>query len=357
MKNWVEMTKHALITGITGQDGAYLAKLLLDKGYEVFGTFRRLSTPNFWRLQYLGIFEKVNLFSADMVDLASIIEVIKINDLEEIYNLAAQSFVGASFEQPISTSEVTGLGVTRILEAIRYVNPKIRFYQASTSELYGDGHCVSLNEDSVFKPSSPYAAAKLYAYWLTKIYREGYHFFACNGILFNHESPLRGLEFVTRKLSNAAAKISLGLEKEVFVGNLDMCRDWGYAPDYVTSMWLMLQQKEPGDYVVATNKAHSVKEFAKKAFAAVDLDWQKYVKVDARFMRPLDVKFLRGDFSKAKATFGWEPSVNFDELVKIMVQEDLSRWKRWQQGENFPWDANCYPDESKIISRYQRLDR
>jgi GDPmannose 4,6-dehydratase len=351
------MGKQALITGITGQDGAYLAKLLLDKGYEVCGTFRRLSTPNFWRLQYLGIFERVNLFSADMVDLASIIEVIKVNDLEEIYNLAAQSFVGASFEQPISTAEITGLGVTRILEAIRHINPAIKFYQASTSELYGNGHCVSLTEDSAFKPSSPYAAAKLYGYWVTKIYREGYHFFACNGILFNHESPLRGLEFVTRKISNAVAKIALGLQKEVVVGNLDVWRDWGYAPDYVTSMWSMLQQKEPGDYVVATNEAHSVKEFAESAFDVVGLDWQKYVKVDARFMRPLDVKFLCGDYSKAKAEFGWEPTVNFDDLVKIMVKEDVSRWERWRRGESFPWDASCYPDESRIISRYQRLDR
>jgi GDPmannose 4,6-dehydratase len=351
------MGKRALITGITGQDGAYLAKLLLDKGYEVFGTFRRLSTPNFWRLQYLGIFEKVNLYSADLVDLASIIEVVKVNDLEEIYNLAAQSFVGASFEQPISTSEITGIGVTRILEAVRFINPDIKFYQASTSELYGNGHITSLNEDSVFKPSSPYAAAKLYGYWVTKIYREGYNFFACNGILFNHESPLRGLEFVTRKLSNAAAKIALGLGKEVFVGNLEMQRDWGYAPDYVTSMWLMLQQKKPGDYVVATNEAHSVEEFAEHAFDTVGLDWQEYVKVDARFMRPLDVKFLRGDYSKAKSTLGWKPAVTFDELVKIMVKEDLNRWERWQRGERFPWDASCYPDESKIISRYQSLDR
>jgi GDPmannose 4,6-dehydratase len=351
------MAKRALITGITGQDGAYLAKLLLDKGYDVFGTFRRLSTPNFWRLQALGIYDKINFYSADLADSSSIIEVIKINDLEEIYNLAAQSFVGTSFEQPISTSEITGIGVTRILEAIRHVNPKIKFYQASTSELYGNGHFVSLNEDSVFKPSSPYAAAKLYAYWVTKIYREGYNFFACNGILFNHESPLRGLEFVTRKLSNAVAKIALGLGKEVFVGNLDVQRDWGYAPDYVTSMWLMLQQKEPGDYVVATNEAHSVKEFAEKAFDVVGLDWQEYVKVDSRFMRPLDVKFLRGDFSKAEKEFGWKPTVNFDELVKIMVKEDLSRWERWQKGESFPWDASCYPDESKIISRYQSLER
>ena len=351
------MAKRALITGITGQDGAYLVKLLLDKGYEVFGTFRRLSTPNFWRLQYLGIFDKITFFSADLVDFTSLIEVVKINNLEEVYNLAAQSFVGTSFEQPISTSDITALGVTRILEAIRHTNPKIKFYQASTSELYGNGHCESLTEESSFKPSSPYAAAKLYGYWATRIYRDGYNLFSCNGILFNHESPIRGLEFVTRKLSNAAAKIALGLEKEVSLGNLDTSRDWGYAPDYVNSMWLMLQQKTPGDYVIATNEAHSVGEFAQKAFEVVGLDWQKYVKVDRRFMRPLDVKFLRGDFSKAKKELGWTPTVNFEALVKIMVKEDLHRWERWQKGESFPWDASCYPDESKIISRYQSLDR
>lgn len=351
------MAKRALITGITGQDGAYLAKLLLDKGYEVFGTFRRLSTPNFWRLQHLGIFEKINLFSADLIDSASVIEAVKINDLEEIYHLAAQSFVGTSFEQPISTAQITGLGVTRVLEAIRNVNPKIKFYQASTSELYGNGHVSGLNEDSTFKPSSPYAAAKLYGYFLTKIYREAYSFFACNGILFNHESPIRGLEFVTRKISNAAAKISLGLEKELCLGNLDVCRDWGYAPDYINSMWLIMQQSKPDDYVVATNESHSVKEFAEKAFDAVGLDWQEYVKVDDRFMRPLDVKYLKGDFSKAKKELGWEPTVQFDDLVKIMVKADLNRWEQWQAGERFPWDAYCYPNESKIISRYQGMDR
>ena len=351
------MTKRALITGITGQDGAYLAKLLLDKGYEVFGTFRRLSTPNFWRLQTLGIFEKVNLISADLVDGGSIIEAIKVPDIEEVYNLAAQSFVGASFEQPISTAETTGLGVTRILEAIRQINPKIKFYQASTSELFGNGHRPILTEGSAFRPSSPYAAAKLYGYWLTKIYREGYDFFACNGILFNHESPLRGLEFVTRKISNTAAKIALGIEKELLLGNLDAKRDWGYAPDYVNSMWMMLQQKEPDDYVVATREAHSVREFAEKAFNVVSLDWQEYVKVDKRFLRPVDVNLLCGDCSKAKEKLGWFPKVKFDQLVEIMVKEDLNRWERWQKGERFPWDASSYPSEDKIISRYQRIDR
>jgi GDPmannose 4,6-dehydratase len=351
------MAKRALITGITGQDGAYLAKLLLDKGYEVFGTFRRLSTPNFWRLQSLGIFEKVNLVSADLVDGGSVIEALKIPDLDEVYHLAAQSFVGTSFEQPISTAEVTGLGVTRVLEAIRHVNPEIKFYQASTSELFGDANSPILTESSIFKPSSPYAAAKLYGFWLTKIYRQGYGFFACNGILFNHESPLRGLEFVTRKISNAVAKIALGLEKNLFLGNLDASRDWGYAPEYVNSMWLILQQKEPDDYVVATNDSHSVREFAEKAFDVVGLDWQDYVKVDEKFMRPLDVSFLRGDYSKAKKMLGWEPAVKFDQLVKIMVKEDLSRWERWLRGERFPWDASCYPNENKIISRYLNLDR
>ena len=349
--------KRALITGVTGQDGAYVAKFLLEKGYEVYGTYRRLSTPNFWRLQYLDIFERVNLIPADLVDAGSMIEAVKISEPDEVYHLAAQSFVGASFEQPIGTGEITGLGVTRVLEAIRQINPEIRFYQASTSELYGRGHSSSLTENSPFQPSSPYAAAKLYGYWLTKQYREGYNFFACNGTLFNHESPLRGLEFVTRKISNAVAKIALGIEKELYLGNLEAKRDWGYAPDYVESMWLMLQQKEPGDYVIATDEAHLVKEFAEKAFDIVGLDWQGYVKIDKRFLRPLDVNFLQGDYSKAKKKLGWEPKVKFDELVKIMVTEDLSRWKRWQNGERFPWDAPNYPSEDKIISRYQRIDR
>ena len=343
--------KKALITGITGQDGAYLAKSLLVKGYVVYGTYRRLSTPNFWRLQYLDIFEKVNLIPADLVDAGSMVEAVEISEPDEIYHLAAQSFVGASYEQPIGTGEITGLGVTRILEAIRQINSEIKFYQASTSELYGRGHSSSLTENSPFQPASPYSAAKLYGYWLTKQYREGYNIFACNGILFNHESPLRGLEFITRKISNAVAKISLGIEGELYLGNLEAKRDWGYAPEYVESMWLILQQKEPDDYVIATNEAHSVREFAEKAFDAVGLDWQEYVKVDERFLRPLDVNFLQGDYSKAKQKLGWEPKVRFDELVKMMVEKDLSRWERWQNGERFPWDAANYPSEAKIITR------
>jgi len=343
--------KRALITGITGQDGAYLAKFLLEKEYEVYGTYRRLSTPNFWRLQYLEIFDKINLIPADLVDAGSMIEAIKISQPDEVYHLAAQSFVSASFEQPIGTGEITGLGVTRVLEAIRQLNPKIKFYQASTSELYGVGNTGSQNENTSFKPSSPYATAKLYGYWMTKIYREGYGIFACNGILFNHESPLRGLEFVTRKISNTVAKIYLGLEKELRLGNLESTRDWGYAPEYAKSMWLMLQQKEPDDYVIATNETHSVKEFVEKAFGVVGLDWQECVKVDKRFLRPLDVDFLYGDYSKARKKLGWEPKVKFDKLVKIMVEEDLNRWERWQNGEKFPWDAPNYPNEAKILTR------
>lgn len=349
------MSKSALITGITGQDGAYLAKFLLDKGYKVFGTYRRLSTPNFWRLQYLDIFQKVNIIPADLLDLSSMFEAIKLSKPDEVYNLAAQSFVGASFEQPVGAGKITGLGVTRILEAIRNINPKIKFYQASTSELYGRGNTKSQRENTPFQPSSPYAAAKLYGYWITKIYREGYKIFACNGILFNHESPLRGMEFVTRKVSNAVAKIALGLEKEVKLGNLMAKRDWGYAPDYVESMWFMLQQDNPDDYVIATNETHMVKEFVEKSFDFVDLDWEKYVKVDERFLRPLDINFLRGDYSKARQKLGWQPKVKFDELVKIMVKEDLSRWERWQNGEKFSWDAPNYHSEANILTRTLKI--
>jgi len=347
----------ALITGITGQDGAYLADLLLRKGYEVYGTYRRLSTPNFWRLQYLGIFDRVNLIPADLIDSASMMEAINTSQPDEVYHLAAQSFVGASFEQPVGAGEITGLGVTRVLEAIREINPAIRFYQASSSELYGRGNSGCQDENTPFRPSSPYAAAKLYGYWVTRIYREGYNVFACNGILFNHESPLRGLEFVTRKISNGVAKVVLGMETELRLGNLEAKRDWGYGPEYVESMWLMLQQSNPDDYVIATGETHSVKEFAEKAFEIVGLDCQRYLKVDERFFRPLDVDHLQGDCSKAKQSFGWEPRVKFDELVKIMVDEDLSRWRRWQEGERFPWDAPNYPNENRILSRKFALDR
>lgn len=346
--------KSALITGITGQDGAYLANFLVKNGYEVYGIYRRISTPNFWRLQYLKIFDKINLIPADLTDEFSLLEALKIADPDEVYHLAAQSFVGTSFEQPTSTAHVTGVAVTSMLEAIRHYNPQIKFYQASSSEIYGEGHNKVLNEESPFKPSSPYAAAKLYGYWMTRIYREGYDMFTCNGILFNHESPLRGLEFVTRKISNAVAKISLGLENELRLGNLNARRDWGYAPDYVEAMYMMLQHDEPDDFVIATGETHTVKEFCEKAFDEVGLDWQEYVKIDKRFLRPVDVNFLCGDYSKAKEKLGWKPNVKFGKLVKIMVREDLERWERWQDGEKFPWDAPNYPDETKLITRSLR---
>jgi GDPmannose 4,6-dehydratase len=343
--------KKALITGITGQDGAYLARFLLKKGYTVYGTYRRLSTPNFWRLQSLNIFEEIKLIPADIIDSSSIHEAIRISEPDEIYHLAAQSFVAASFQQPVGTGEITGLGVTRILEAIRAINPNIRFYQASTSELYGNGGHSSQNESTKFNPASPYAASKLYGYWLTKIYREAYGIFATNGILFNHESPLRGMEFVTRKITNAVALIKLGLATELHLGNLEPKRDWGYAPEYVESMWLMLQQDKPDDYVIATNEEHSVREFVELAFNCVGKDWTEFVKVDEKYQRPLDVNHLKGDFSKALTQFGWKPQVKFDQLVKIMVQEDLARWESWSRGERFPWDAPNYPGETSLISR------
>ncbi len=349
------MGKVALITGITGQDGAYLAKFLLEKDYQVFGTFRRLSTPNFWRLQSLDIFDRINLIPADLLDASSIIGALKISQPDEVYHLAAQSFVGASFEQPVGAGEITGLGVTRVMEAIREINPGIRLYQASTSELYGQGNTAPLSEQTPFRPSSPYASAKLYGYWITRIYREGYGIFACNGILFNHESPLRGMEFVTRKISNAAAKIALGLEKKLALGNIESKRDWGYAPEYVESMWLILQQEKPDDYVIATNESHTVKEFAEKAFAVAGLDWEKYVSVEERFLRPLDVNFLQGDYTKAKQKLGWAPKVKFNELVELMVKEDINRWQRWLKGERFPWDAPNYPSEANILTRALRV--
>ncbi|KKN39676.1 hypothetical protein LCGC14_0741110 [marine sediment metagenome] len=342
----------ALITGITGQDGALLAQLLLGKGYQVFGTYRRLSTPNFWRLQHLGILSKVSLVPADLIDLASLVEAIRVSDPDEVYNLAAQSFVGASFEQPIGSGEITGLGVTRLLEAIRQTKPSVRFYQASTSELYGFSGAdrTTQYEDTPFQPSSPYAIAKLSAYWTTRVYREGYGIFAANGILFNHESPTRGLEFVTRKVTNAVARIKLGLQDTLELGNMDAKRDWGYAPEYVESMWLMLQQDEPGDFVIATGETHSVAELCQVAFGFAELRHENYVSVDEGLLRPIDVKCLCGDASKAERVLGWSPKVKFAELVGLMVDADLRRWKRWKDGETFPWDAVNYPDDVNVVS-------
>jgi GDPmannose 4,6-dehydratase len=350
--------KSALITGITGQDGAYLSKLLLEKGYQVYGTYRRLSTPNFWRLEYLGIFDKVSLIPVDLSDAGSLTEALKISEPDEVYHLAAQSFVEASFETPVATGDITGLGVTRILESIRRNCIDAKFYFAATSEIFGKTGLLNeraLREEDLFHPMSPYAVAKLYGYWITRIYREGYGMFALNGVLFNHESPLRGLEFVTRKVANEVAKILLGLNKELRLGNLDAKRDWGYAPEYVESMWLMLQQKEPDDYVIATGESHSVREFVQRAFEVVGLDWQKYVKVDERFLRPLDVPTLAGDFSKAEKKLGWRPRTKFNELIEIMVKEEVSRWQRWIKGERFPWDAPNYPSENQILTRALRM--
>jgi GDPmannose 4,6-dehydratase len=351
-----QMHKKALITGITGQDGAYLAKFLLSKGYKAYGTYRRLSSPNFWRLQYLDIFDKVELIPAELSDSGSLFEAIRISNPDEIYNLAAQSFVGASFEQPVNTADVSGIATTRILELVRQINPKIRFYQASTSELYGGIYEHIQDEDVPFHPRSPYAAAKLYSYWITRIYREAYGLFAANGILFNHESPLRGLEFVTRKISNAVAKISLGIDKNLSLGNIEAKRDWGYAVDYVESMWMILQQEKPQDFVVATGETHSIEEFLDVAFKLVNLDYQKHIVVDKKFFRPLEVHKLCGDCSKAKKILGWTPKVTFKELIEIMVKEDMQRWEGWLKGKRFPWDAINYPDERKILSRYISKD-
>jgi GDPmannose 4,6-dehydratase len=353
----ITVTKRCLITGITGQDGAYLAKFLLDKGYEVYGAYRRVSTPNFWRLQSVGIFEKINLVSTDLTDLSSIIEAIQIANPDECYNLAAQSFVEASFEQPIATGDVSGLAIVRLLEAIRQIKPDTKFYQASSSEMFGStgNSSRSLTERDAFNPLSPYAAAKTYAHQIAHIYRDAYGIGACAGILFNHESPLRGLEFVTRKITNAVAKIKLGLEKEIMLGNLNSKRDWGYAPEYVEAMWLMLQRQEPEDYVVATDEVHSVREFVEKAFEVVGLNWEEYVKSDKRFFRPLDIEYLRGCFDKAKAELGWSPKTDFEGLVEVMVKQDLDKWTRWLAGERFPWDAPNYPSEVHILTRAQRM--
>ena len=351
------MTKVALITGVTGQDGAYLAEFLLKKKYTVYGTYRRLSTPNFWRLQYLNIFDKIHLIPSDMIDGDSLMEALTISKPDEIYNLAAQSFVGASFEQPISAGEISGLGVTRILEAMRKICPDSKLYQASSSELYGDNNFPIQSEDTPFNPSSPYAVSKLYAHMMMKVYQNGYNLFCASGILFNHESPLRGLEFVTRKITNGVAKIKLGLENKLVLGNLDAMRDWGYAPDYVEAMWLILQKDEPSTYVVATGESYSVREFADKAFRVAGLDYKDYVVSDTKFYRPSEVKQLKGDASKIKKDLMWSLKTNFLELVEIMVKKDIERWELWNLGKHFPWDAYHYPGEDKIISRSWQIDQ
>jgi len=317
--------KTALITGITGQDGSYLAELLLEKGYRVYGLVRRSSTVTFERIQHIQ--HRVELLSADLTDQNSLFYALEESKPDEVYNLAAQSFVQTSWTQPVLTGDVTGLGVTRMLEAIRIFDRerRIRFYQASSSEMFGKVQAVPQSEDTPFYPRSPYGVAKVYGHWATVNYRESYGMFAVSGILFNHESPRRGLEFVTRKVTDAAARIKLGLADEVRLGNLDAQRDWGFAGDYVRAMWLMLQHDRPDDFVVATGQTHTVQKLVETAFGAVDLDWRPYVKLDPRFMRPAEVDLLVGDPGRAKTELGWEPEVDFDRLVRMMVDADLER--------------------------------
>ena len=329
--------KTALITGITGQDGAYLAKLLLEKGYNVYGTYRRLSSANFWRLHYFGIYDKVKLLEADLLDPFSIFTAIIDSKPNEIYNFAAQSFVGTSFKEPYHTLMVTGLGPINILESIRKINTKIKFYQASSSEMYGNYETKKKNEITPLSPTSPYAIAKTSAHYSTKMYRDAYDIFAVNGILFNHESQLRGLEFVTRKISNEVAKISLGLSKKLRLGNISAKRDWGHAEDYVFGIWKMIQQKQPDDFVLATGQSHSVKEFAELACKIAGIS-TNCILSGKQNMRPSDVQQLQGDFTKANKILQWKPKVSFKQLVKTMVDEDIKRWESHLKGESFPWD-------------------
>ncbi|MEE3235228.1 MAG: GDP-mannose 4,6-dehydratase [Candidatus Latescibacterota bacterium] len=313
--------KRALITGITGQDGSYLAEFLLEKGYDVFGLIRRSSTVNFERISHIQ--HDIELLSGDLLDQLSLTSALNTAQVEEVYNLGAQSFVPASWEQPMLTGEITGLGTTRLLEAIRSVDPNIRFYQASTSELYGKAQETPQSESTPFYPRSPYGVSKLYAHWITINYRESYDLYACAGILFNHESPRRGLEFVTRKITNGVARIKKGIDKELRLGNLEARRDWGYAGDFVEAMWLMLQQDSPEDYVIATGKDRTIREFCEAAFGHVGLDWQEFVKVDEKFLRPAEVNILLGDSSKAQNQLGWKPRISFEEMVQMMVDRDL----------------------------------
>jgi GDPmannose 4,6-dehydratase len=331
---WLNLTnggqlkqKRALITGVTGQDGSYLAELLLDKGYKVYGITRRSSTANYERIQH--IFHKMELLQGDLLDQHSLTNAIKESDPDEIYNLAAQSFVPTSWNQPVLTGEFTALGVTRILEGIRMAKPEAKFYQASSSEMFGKVRETPQNEMTPFYPRSPYGVAKVYGHLITINYRESYDLFAISGILFNHESPRRGLEFVTRKVTNGAARIKLGLQPDLHLGNLDAKRDWGFAGDYVEAMWLMLQQDKPDDYVVATGETHSVKDLVEIAFAAAGIDnWEEYVKIDQSLIRPAEVDYLIGDASKAKKVLNWAPKTDFKGLIEMMVKSDLEAEKK-----------------------------
>lgn len=316
------MSKKAIITGITGQDGSYLADLLLEKGYDVYGLVRRTSTPNLTNIQHL--IGKIKLVSGDLTDQGSLINMVSEVQPDEFYNLAAQSFVGASWQQPVLTGEVTGVGVTNVLEAIRLVKPDTKLYQASSSEMFGKVRETPQNEMTPFHPRSPYGVAKAYGHWMTVNYRESFNMFACSGILFNHESPRRGIEFLPRKVSNGVARIACGLDKELRLGNLDAKRDWGFAGDYVEAMWLMLQQDTPDDYVISTGETHTVQELVDIAFKAAGItDYEKHVIIDPRFYRPCEVDLLLGDATKAKKKLGWEPKVGFKELIEMMVKSDL----------------------------------
>ena len=317
------MSKSALITGVTGQDGSYLAEWLLEQGYRVYGLVRRSSSPNVDRIRHL--IDKIALIPGDLLDDYSLAKALEQSAADEVYNLAAQSFVATSWNQPIFTAEVTGVGVARLLEAIRKVNPKIRMFQASSSEQYGAARESPQNEDTAFHPRSPYAVAKAYAHHITINYRESYGLFACCGISFNHESPRRGVEFVTRKITHAAARIQLGLQKELKLGNLRAVRDWGFAGDYVRGMWRMLQQPQAEEFVFATGECHSVQELVQTAFARAGLDWKKHVSTEASLLRPADVEHLRGDASKARQKLGWQPATSFAQLVHMMVDADLQQ--------------------------------
>ena len=322
------MSRSALITGITGQDGAYLARLLLERGYEVHGLFARRTADTLWRLRYLGIDRQVRLIDGDLTDVASLVRAMETSRPDEVYNLAAQSFVATSWHQPLLTAQVTGLAVTSVLEAIRIVHPKARFYQASSSEMFGKTEAAIQDENTLFHPRSPYGVSKLYGHWITVNYRESFGIHASSGILFNHESPLRGLEFVTRKVTDGVARIKLGKQKELKLGNIDAQRDWGFAGDYVVAMHLMLQQELPDDYVVATGRTTSVRDMCRIAFAHVDLDYERCVVIDPKLYRPAEVDFLRGNPAKARAKLGWEAKTDLETLIKMMVDADMERVAR-----------------------------
>ena len=331
-------------------DGTYLAQLLLSKNYKVFGTFRRASTPNFWRIMSLGLEDKISLVPMDLTDSNSIINALRISQPTEVYNMAASSYVADSFECPLANLDITGSAVMRLLDAIHTIDPHIKFYQSSSSEMYGNNGAPPMNEESPMNPISPYGVAKLSAHHIVNMYRKAYSIHAVSGICFNHEAPLRGLDFVTRKISNAVAKIKLGLCDNLTLGNLDAIRDWGWAPEYVNGIYFMMQQDEPDDYVLATNYGASVREFAIEAMSRAGID-EKVLKQDKRYRRPIDIDKLTGDYTKAYSVLDWEPEYNYFDVAKMMVDADLQRWKDWQDGKMFPWDAYLYPNEAKVLRR------